>query len=255
MSRLLWLDYCAAMRERKVWFAAAIFIYAIFTLPLLLANPPPHVTEAMNTWFGARDPFVLFMFLWTDLAMNKLIATLAVVLAGSVVLRERDTGVLPLLAAKPVSMAQYFVVRAVTTCAVMATLYIGAHLLAAVYFFATLDAFHPGQFLAAASLHLWAAVFATALTATVVVVVGRRGPGMMAALLVLFSLVGLAFIGFYNPAWASIAMVNPISLGVQAINQLDALHVGVLLPPMLALIAYTAVTIGVGAVWARKLEV
>ena len=74
MIRFLWLDYRAALGERKVWFAVGIFAYAVLSLPVLLARPPPHVSNAMETWFGARDPFTLFMFMWTDLAMNKLIA-------------------------------------------------------------------------------------------------------------------------------------------------------------------------------------
>ena len=254
MIRFLWLDYRAALRERKVWFAVGIFAYAILSLPLLLAQPPPHVRDAMDAWFGARDPFTLFMFMWTDLAMNKLVATLAVVLAGGVVLRERDTGVLPLLAAKPMSLPRYFTVRALSTCGVMATVYIGAQLVAALYFGAMVEGFRVGPFLAAGALHVWAAIFATALAATLLVLVGRRGPGLLAGLLALFTLVGLAFIGFYNPAWASVSLVNPISLGVQSLGHLDALGPGVLLPPMLALIVITALTIAGGAWAVRNME-
>ncbi len=254
MIRFLWLDYRASLRERKVWFAVAIFAYATLSLPVLLSHPPPHVRDAMEAWFGARDPFTLFMFMWTDLAMNKLLVVLAVVLAGGVLLRERDTGVLPLLAAKPISLPRYFVVRTTSTCAVMATLYLGTHLVAALYFGAMVEGFRPGDFLAAAALHVWAAIFATALAATLSVVVGRRGPGLLAGLLALFSLVGMAFIGFYNPAWAAAARVNPITLGVQALGHLDALGPGVLLPPMLALIAITALTIAAGAWSVRNME-
>ena len=254
MIRFLWLDYRAALRERKVWFAVAIFAYAVLSLPVLVSRPPPHVQAAMETWFGARDPFTLFMFMWTDLAMNKLIATLAVVLAGGVLLRERDTGVLPLLAAKPISLPRYFAVRTLSTCGVMATLYLGAQLIGALYFSAMVEGFRTGPFLVAASLHVWAAVFATALAATLLVVVGRRGPGLLAGLMALFSLVGLAFIGFYNPAWSMISLLNPISLGVQSLAHLDALRPGVIVPPALALILLTTVTIAAGAWSVRKME-
>lgn len=252
--RFLWLDYCAALRERKTLYVAAIFAYAILSLPLLLTHPPPHVRDAMAAWFGARDPFTLFMFMWTDLAMNKLIALLAVVLAGGVLLRERDTGVLPLLAAKPISLPRYFTVRTLATCGVMATVYLAAHLVAVLYFSLIVDDFRPVPFLLAASLHVWAAVFATALAATILVLVGRRGPGMLAGLLAIFGLVGLAFIGFYNPAWATLSLLNPISLGVQSLAHLDALGPAVLLPPALALIALTALTITLGAWSVRDME-
>jgi ABC-2 type transport system permease protein len=254
VSRLLWLDYRAGLRERKVWFAVAVFAYAILSLPLLLANPPPHVRDAMDAWFGARDPFTLFMFMWTDLAMNKLIATLAVVLAGGVVLRERDTGVLPLLAAKPLSLPTYFTVRTISACGVMASVYLGAQLVGALYFSAMVEGFRVLPFLAAASLHVWAAIFATALAATLLVVVGRRGLGLLAGLLALLTLVGLAFIGFYNPAWATVSLINPISLGVQSLAHLDAIIPGVLLPPMLALMVISAVTIAGGAWAVRNME-
>lgn len=254
MIRFMWLDYRAALRERKVWFAVAIFAYATLSLPMLLAHPPPHVRDAMDTWFGTRDPFTLFMFMWTDLAMNKLIAMLAVILAGGVLLRERDTGVLPLLAAKPISLPQYFAVRTLSTCGVMATVYLAAQLAGVAYFSATVDGFRPGPFLAAASLHVWAAIFATALAATLLVVVGRRGPGLLVGLLALFALVGLAFIGFYNPAWAALSLINPISLGVQSLGHLGDLGPAVLVPPALALAALTALTIAVGAWSVRKME-
>ncbi len=254
MIRFLWLDYRAALRERKVWFAVAIFAYATLSLPVLLSRPPPHVRDAMEAWFGARDPFTLFMFMWTDLAMNKLIGTLAVVLAGGVLLRERDTGVLPLLAAKPISLPGYFTVRTISTCGVMATVYLGAQLVGALYFSAMIDGFRVGPFLAAGSLHVWAAIFATALASTLLVVVGRRGLGLLAGLVALFSLIGLAFIGFYNPAWAGVALINPISLGVQSLAHLDALGPGVLLPPALALMVITALTIAAGAWSVRNME-
>jgi len=253
--RFLWLDYRAALRERKVWFVVALFAYTVLVLPVLLARPPPHVRDAMDTWFGARDPFTLFMFMWTDLAMNKLIATAAVVLAGGVLLRERDTGVLPLLAAKPISLPGYFAVRTTSTCAVMATVYLGAQLAGALYFSVMVEGFRPGTFLAAASLHVWAAVFSTALAATLLVVVRRRGLGLMVGLLALLLLVGMAFIGFYNPAWATVSLLNPISLGVQSLGHLDALGPGVLVPPMLALVGFTALTIAAGAWSVRDMEV
>jgi ABC-2 type transport system permease protein len=68
-------------------------------------------------------------------------------------------------------------------------------------------------------------------------------------------LVGAAFLGFYNPAWRTASLVNPISLGVQALGHLDALGPAVLLPPMLALALLTAATVAVGARAVRGMEV
>jgi len=117
MIRLAYLDYRATLRERKTWLAAAMLAYAVLAVPILLENPPEHVREAIADWFGDADPFAVFMFVWIDLVMNKTVALLPVILGGGVLLRERDTGVLALLAAKPISMPRYFVLRTLSACA------------------------------------------------------------------------------------------------------------------------------------------
>lgn len=254
LSRLVWLDYCAALRERKTWIAGAMLIYAVLSIPVVLAQPPPHVREAIAAWFDSSDAFVVFMFVWIDLAMNKSIAFLPVVLASTVLLRERDTGVLAILAAKPISLGRYFVVRTLSVCAVMATLHVGSQGLGALWFPGQVAGFRPGVFLAAMSLHLFAAVFATALAATLAVATGRRGASALLSLVLFGLLVGLALVGFYQPAWQTATLLNPFTLGALSLAHLDALGPGVLLPPMLALAALTVVTIAAGARLARRME-
>jgi len=97
-------------------------------------------------------------------------------------------------------------------------------------------------------------VFATAFAATVSVIVGRRGAGALVALMLLGLMVGLALVGFYQPAWYTLTLANPLTLGALAMGHLDALGPGVLVPPMLALLAVSALTIGVGAWFARRVE-
>lgn len=255
MTRLLWLDYLAALRERKTWIAAAMLVYAVLVIPLLLADPPPHVREAIAAWFSDADPFAVFMFVWIDLVMNKVVTFVPVILASGVVLRERDTGVLALLAAKPLTLSRYFVVRTVSTCAVMLTLYAGTQLLAALWFPGRVAGFRPGTFLAAMSLHAFAALFATAFAATVIVAVGRRGAGTLVALTLLGVMVALALVGFYQPEWYAMTLVNPLTLGALSMRDLAHLGPSTLLPPMLALAGLTAATIVLGAGAVRKVEV
>lgn len=254
MIRLLLLDYAAALRERKTLLAVLMLVYAVVAIPILLANPPEHVREAITSWFADADPFAVFMFVWVDLVMNKVVAFIPVILASSVLLRERDTGVLAILAAKPISMPRYFVMRTVSVCAVMLTLYAATQLLAVLWLPGRVAGFRPATFLAAMSLHAFAAVFATAFAATVIVAVGRRGAGTLVALMLLGVLVGLALVGFYQPAWYTYTLANPLTLGALAMGRLEHLDAGVLLPPMLALILLTALTIAVGAHFARKVE-
>lgn len=254
MSRLLWLDYRAALRERKVLLAVGMYGYALLGLPALLSKPPPHMIVAVEGWFGTLDPFALFLYMWTDIAMNKLLTILAVVLAGGIVTRERDLHILPVLWSKPLSPARYFVMRAVSACGVMATLYVGAHLVGLAWFGVMVEGFRPFTYLASMTLHLGAVLFAAAFAATASVLIPRRGLAMLVVLLVLFTLVGASFLGFYNPAWAGISLLNPFTLGVQALAHLDDLRVVHVLAPLSALVALIVFTLAVGAYAVRRLE-
>ena len=254
MIRLQWLDYLATLRERKTWLCAALMLYAVLSIPIVLARPPEHVRDAIALWFGADRPFVVFMYVWIDLVMNKVIAFLPVVLASGLVLRERDTGVLPLLASKPISLPRYFALRAMSACAVMATLHVGAQVLGLAYFNAHIPGFRPGAFLAAMSLHLFAAIFATGLSAAIAGWVKRRGASALIGLFVLSALVGLSLIGFYQPAWRSVTLVNPITLGALALGDLDHIGPALLAPPMLALLLLSAAAIAIGAAGVRRME-
>lgn len=254
MTRFAWLDLAAGLRERKVLVAAAMFGYALLALPALLSKPPAYVVDAVSSWFGTADPNALFLYLWTDVALNKLLAVVAVVLAGGVVTRERDLRILPVLWAKPITPARYFLVRARTATLVMAALYLGAHVIGLAWFSYSVAGFMPGPYLASMSVHLWAALFATALAATVSVIVKRRGLAALVSLLVLFTMIGSSFIGFYNPAWAGLALLNPFSLGVSVLAHINDLSVGTVLAPMAALMGIVAVTLGVGSRFAARME-
>ena len=254
MIRFLVLDFLATLRERKTWLAVAMLAYAVLAVPVLLERPPEHVRDAIGEWFGDSDPFAVFMFVWIDLVMNKVVAFLPVILASSVLLRERDTRVLAVLASKQITMGRYFVIRTISVCAVMLTLYVATQLVGALWFRGRVAGFQPGTFLAAMSLHAFAAVFATAFASTVIVAVGRRGAGTLVAFMLLGLLVGLALVGFYQPAWYAFTLANPLTLGALAMGQLERLGPGVLVPPMLALLVLTAVTIAIGVRFARRIE-
>ncbi|UQA57978.1 hypothetical protein [Polyangium aurulentum] len=254
MIRLQWLDYLAMLRERKTWLCAGILLYALLAIPLILARPPAHVRDAITTWFGDDRPFMVFMFVWIDLTMNKAIAFLPVVLASGLVLRERDTGILPLLASKPMSLPRYFALRAMSACAVMATLHMGTQILGLAYFNARVPGFQSGAFLAAMSLHLFAAIFATSLSAAIAGWVKHRGASSLIGLFVLSTLAGLALVGFYQPAWRGVTLANPITLGALALGDLDNIGPALLVPPMIALLLLSAAAIAIGAAGVRRME-
>lgn len=249
--RLQWLDYVATLRERKTWLGVAMLAYAVLVMPIVLERPPEHVKHVIDVWFGSADPFVVFMYVWLDLAMNKAIAFLPVVMASGLVLRERDTRTLPLFASKPLSIPQYFRLRTISACAVVATLHLGAQLAGSIWFSLRVPGFRVLPFCAAMLLHVFAAIFATALAAAIGAWVKHRAASALIGFSVLGGLVGLALVGFYQPAWGSIALLNPMTLGSLALRDLYAgVHVG----PMFALLAGTAGAIALGARGVRRME-
>lgn len=255
MIRLIYLDYRAMFRERKIQVAVGLYVYAVLVMPVLLSRPPAHMLAAIETWFHTSDRFALFLYLWTDLTMNKIALIAAVVVAGGVVARERDTGVLPLLLSKPIGRARYFLVRLGSALAVLTTLYVGAHLAGAVYFSRTVPGFRPGVFFASMSLHLFTVLFSGALAAAFGVLFKKRSLAMLASLLVLFMLMGGSFAGFYQPAWRTLSLVNPFSLGVEALAHLDGLAPAHILLPMAALATMIVAMAAIGAAAARRMEV
>lgn len=252
--RLQWLDFLATLRERKTWLCGALLLYAVLSMPVVLARPPEHVREVIRAWFGDPDPFVLFMYVWIDLAMNKVVAFLPVVLGSGVVLRERDNGSLPLVASKPLSLPRYFVLRAVSACLVMATLHAATQLLGAAWFSIHVPRFRAATFLLAMIPHLFAAVFATALSAAIATWVGRRGAAALVALTTLGLLVGIALLGFYQPAWRTVSYLNPITLGAVSLASLGHLSLATIAPSVAALSLCVGFALAAGAAGARRME-
>ncbi|HSP79063.1 MAG TPA: ABC transporter permease subunit, partial [Myxococcaceae bacterium] len=187
-ARFLWLDVRATLGERKTLLAAGLMAYAVLAVPFLVAKPPEHVMAAMGTLFGVSEPFTLFLYLWTDLAMNKLVVILGLVLAGGLVARERETGVLAVLLSTPVSPARYYLVRALSACAVMGLLYVAGHLVAAPLVARSVPGFRAGTFFASMAVHLFAAFFCVCFSALMSVLVPKRSLAALVSLLVLFSL-------------------------------------------------------------------
>jgi ABC-2 type transport system permease protein len=245
--RLIWLDYMALLRARRTWLVGALMASAVLAVPLLLSRPPSYVLGGLTSWFGSSDRFTLFLYLWTDLAMNKLIAITAVVLAGATLVAQRDAGILPILASKPIPLSRLFLAQALAACAALGTVYIAGHLLGLAYFARTVEGFRPGVFLVSMALHVHVAFFSVALSATIAVFVARRTLGVLVSLLTLFMLLGSSFIGFYNPAWKSASLVNPYALGVQALAHLPSPRLADLVGPMLGLIAGSSAILALGA--------
>lgn len=253
--RLLYLDYRSALREKKTWLSLGLVLYAVLAMPLVAHEPPPHVRAAIESFFGAADPLAVFLYVWIDLAMNKLVAFIPVVLASGVLLTERDTGVLAVLAAKPLTLSRYFLVRATTACLVMLSLHASATLLGVLWFPLHVEGFEARAFLLAMSLHALVGVFATALVAALAMALKKRVTTALVSLTVLGLLVGMALIGFYQPELRTLSYLNPLTLGSLSLAHLDHLEPSVLALPALALMTLSAGALALGSRLAARLPV
>lgn len=254
-ARFLWLDMRATLRERKTLLAAGFMAYTSLLMPFLVARPPAYVLTALEQWFGSPEPFTLLLYLWTDLAMNKLIVILGVILAGGLLAGERETRVLAVLLSKPVSPSTYYLVRALSACAVMVLIYIGGHLVTAPLFARSVQGFSAGLFFASMAVHVFAALFCVCFSALMAVLVPRRSLSSLLSLLLLSMLVGLSFIGFYNPAWSQAALLNPFAHGVAVLGHLGDLRLGHMLVPVAILTGCNVLLLALGAARVRNLEV
>jgi ABC-2 type transport system permease protein len=254
MTALLGPEVRALLRARRTRLAAGLLLYALLAAPFLLTNPPPHVAKAAAQWFSGDPAFALFLFVWTDLALNKLAAIVGVVLAGGIVREEQARGLLPLLWAKPITPTRYFLVKLAAAALVFALLFAAAALFGLLLFPWRVAGFQPLAFLVVSAVHLLGALFAVVLSATVAVLIPRRLTAMLTSFVVLMLLVGSAFIGFYNPAWAGWAAVNPFYHAVWLLGHLDALTVAVVLRPVAILLLVHAAIAGAGVLAVRRVE-
>ncbi len=244
----------ALLRARRTRLAAGIVLYAVVGAPVLLAKPPPHVAEAAATWFSGDPAFALFLFVWTDLALNKLAAILGVVLAGGIVREDQARGLLPLLWAKPISRSQYYLVKLAAAAIVFTLLVGGAGLVGLAVFPSFVEGFRAGPFLVVSAIHLIGALFAVTLSGAIATLIPRRLTAMLTSLVVLMLLVGTAFLGFYNPAWSGYVAINPFYQAVWLLGQLDDLTVTAALRPLVVLLPLHAAVIAVGALAVRRID-
>jgi ABC-2 type transport system permease protein len=137
----------------------------------------------------------------------------------------------------------------------MAILYIATQLLGALWFSMQVAGFHARPFLLAMVPNLFAATFATALAAACAAWVRRRVAAALVALGITTTLVGMALVGYYQPAWRAWANLNPIAVGASALGRLDHLDVLGTLVPAGTLVLATAAMLWLGSIGARRLAV
>ncbi|MCK6520264.1 hypothetical protein L6R49_02380 [Myxococcota bacterium] len=251
---LWWMELGRRLGERKSKGLAALYLGALLAAPKLLEKPPPHLLAAAQSWFGGDDPFALFMYVWTDLAMNKLAVVTGIALGAGVLVEERADRSLVLSLSKPITPAGLYALRTGSAVAVAAGLYLITQLAGLGLFAAQIDGFRPGAFWLSGMVHVWAPIFATTLSALCAVAIGRQLGAALVSVLVLFSLVGGAFLGVYNPAWAGALAFNPFTQAVAGVTHLGDQSFATLAPPVVGLLVLNLVLVAVGARLARRVE-
>ncbi len=75
--------------------------------------------------------------------------------------------------------------------------------------------------MALSTVHLFAALFAVTFSATIATVFRSKLTGMLVSVSVLGTLVGIAFLGFYYPAYWTISHLNPFFNGIVLIGSVE----------------------------------
>lgn len=254
-SPTLWrMELGRRLSERKTLGLGALYLGALLAAPALLAKPPPHLLAAVQAWFGGDDPFGLFMYVWTDLAMNKLSVLTGVAMGAGVLVEERADRSLILTLSKPITPAGLYVLRTGSAVLTTAGLYLLTQIIGLGLFSAQIDGFRPGAFWVSGMVHVWAPIFATCVSALCAVAIGKQLGAALVSVLVLFSLVGGAFLGVYNPAWAEVLAFNPFTQSVAGVTHLQEQSLQTLGGPVLGLCALNLGLVALGAGLARRVE-
>lgn len=241
-------EYLRIFRSRTAILIWLLQLYALAMVPFITRKPPPELTLALEAWLGAgSSPAKLLLFAWIDTAMNKFAAIFGPVLAGGIIVDERTRGMLDLFASKPIEARAYYTIKLAAASAMLATFYLAGTVGALLTFPWRTIGFRAGDFLALSSVHFFAALFAVTFSGAMAVTFRSKLAGMLASILILGLLVGLAFLGFYYPAYRAASHLNPFFNGVALIGSID--HYGArrdIALPILLLILFNLAAVAIG---------
>ena len=241
-------EFLRVLKSRPAALVIAAVVYSMVALPFLLAKPHEEILVALQSWFGAsRLDFRLFLFVWFDMVMNKISILIGAVLAGGIITDERSKGLLDLYLSKPLSPQRYFLVKLAAVLAVVLVIYFAAMFVGTIRFSSSVKGFDVGIFLLLASVHLLVALFSAVFAATLAVFFQHKLSAMLTTIVALSVLVGCAFLGFYDPRFQQVSLLNPFYHAIVLIGSIDSVTLPDVIKPMLWLIGFNVVTAIVGA--------
>jgi ABC-2 type transport system permease protein len=255
MRLFFFREWKRVLSTRAAYLVMFSMVYALLSFPVIVSKPPPDLRAGLQAWFGTENfGLRLVLFAWFDLVMNKLAIFAAAILAAGIITDERSKQTLDIFLSKPVTLRRYFVVKALAAASAIAALYVVLTVLASIYFSLMLVDFSLPAFLRMSAVHVFCAVFAAFFAALMAVSFRHKLSAMLATISILSIGVGLAFAGFYQPAWAGLFAFNPISQGVSLIATAEHATLLTTLKPIAALIVMCAVVLGLGTAIAGRLE-
>jgi ABC-2 type transport system permease protein len=241
-------EFFRAMKSRQAALIIAAMIYSMIAMPFLLAKPHEELLTGIRSWFGESQlDLRFFLFVWFDLVMNKITVLCGAVLASGIITDERSKGMLDIFLSKPVTPRRYFLVKLAAAAAVVVVIYIVAVLVGVARFSQSVKGFDVRIFLLLASVHMLVAVYAVVFAGTMAVFFRHKLAAMLATIMVLSILVGMAFLGFYDPRFQTASVLNPFYQAVVLIGSIDDIGVTDVVRPVLWLVGFNVATALVGA--------
>jgi ABC-type transport system involved in multi-copper enzyme maturation permease subunit len=241
-------EFFRVLKSRQSALVIASVIYALVAMPYLLAKPHEELLIALRNWFGASMlDLRFFLFVWFDLVMNKIAVLIGVVLAAGIITDERSKGMLDVFLSKPLSPRRYFLLKLAAAIAVVTVIYMAAAIVSVIRFSNSVKGFDAKIFLLLASLHMMVAVFSVVFAGAMAVCFKHKLTAMLATIMVLFLLVGCAFLGFYDPRFQTLSLFNPFYHAVGLIGSIESIGPADVLAPILWLTAFNLATVMIGA--------
>lgn len=241
-------EFFRVLKSRQALLVILSVVYAMVALPFLLAKPHEEVLVAVRNWFGESQlDLRLFLFVWFDLVMNKISVLIGAVLGAGIITDERSKGTLDIFLSKPVSPRQYFLIKLAGAAAVVIVIYLTAMLVGAIRFSYAVKGFDSGLFLLMASVHLLVAVYSAVFAAAMAVYLRNKLSAMLITVITLSILVGCAFLGFYDPRFQTLSLLNPFYHAVVLIGAIDSVAPIDVLKPLTWLIGFNVTTAWIGA--------
>lgn len=248
-------EFSALLKSRKSQTMGLILLYTLAAVPFLLQHPPPEVVEAVESWFNNGSTFVVFVFVWIDLALNKTIVLLGALLSAGIVVDERARNILTLYLSKPIRPESYYASKTAAAVVVFAWWYGVTAIAGTLTLPYRIEGFQPVTFLAISSIHLFAGTFAVCLSSALSQSFERRRSAFLASMLAIMLLVGLAFVPFYDHDLWVIGALNPFFHAISIFSELDHLTYGHVISRILLLLGWNVAAIGFGIHKVSKLEV